>query len=135
VLLAAADGQPYTPVQIQKAAFLISRNLPDVVNEGPSFSFGAYDYGPFDAAVYSEAERLQDLGLADVNQSSSRWRTYGASSEGLDQGRELLSRLPEPQRDYIQKVSAWVRSLDFAGLVKSIYEAYPEMRTNSIFNG
>lgn len=27
----------------------------------------------------------------------------------------------------------WVRSLDFASLVKSIYDAYPDMRVNSIF--
>jgi hypothetical protein len=50
-LLAAAEGRPYTPVQIQKAAFLVTRNLPQVMGEEQPFEFVPYDYGPFDADV------------------------------------------------------------------------------------
>jgi hypothetical protein len=134
-ILAAADGQSYSPVQIQKAAFLVTRNVPEVVSEGDPFHFVAYDYGPFDRAVYSEAEMLQIQGHAQVNQSSGRWRTYSTSPVGLSRGREILESLPQPQREYITRVSSWVRSLDFATLVKSIYEAYPDTKANSIFQG
>ena len=34
-----------------------------IVTDGAPFNFVPYDYGPFDRAVYSEAETLQLLGL------------------------------------------------------------------------
>ena len=134
-ILSASNGQPYQPVQIQKAVFLVSRNLPGVVNDGPGFAFAPYDYGPFDSLVYSEAEALQREGLATVVPAASGWRTYAVSQDGLGPGRALLESLPEIQRDYIVNVSEWVRKLGFADLVKSIYEAYPEQRVNSVFQG
>jgi len=134
-ILAAAEGQAYTPVQIQKSVFLVSRNLPNIVTEGPSFVFAPYDYGPFDRNVYSEAEILELQGLATVNAASARWRTYAATPAGVESGRAVLDSLPAGTRDYIKNVSAWVRSLDFATLVKSVYEAYPDTKVNSIFQG
>lgn len=135
-IMAAADGHSYTPVQVQKAAFLITRNLPTLVNEGPPFNFVPYDYGPFDSAVYAEADRLQGQGLATVSQSPyGRWKDYRCTQEGLASGRQVLHATNANQRRYIQDVSVWVRSLSFSALVKSIYDAYPEMRANSIFQG
>lgn len=134
-ILAAAGGQAYTPVQIQKAAFLVTRNLPNVVDQGPAFAFAAYDYGPFDRSVYVEAETLERLGLATVSQMSPRFRTYSATAPGVEQGQQVLAGLPEPISEYIGKVSDWVRSMDFATLVKSVYEAYPDTKVNSIFQG
>lgn len=134
-LMAAADGQSFTPVQIQKAAFLVARNLPGLVDEGVQFNFTPYDYGPFDSAVYMIADELQAQGLARVHQTSGRWRTYAASEQGVEAGRRILARLQVDQAEYVGRVVAWVRSMDFATLVKSIYEAYPEMRQNSIFQG
>ena len=94
-ILAAAEGQAFTPVQIQKAAFLVTRNLPNVVDQGPGFAFAPYDYGPFDRSVYVEAEALERIGLASVSQMSSRWRTYSATQLGVDQGKpvELITKL------------------------------------------
>jgi hypothetical protein len=134
-IMAAADGQAFTPVQIQKAAFLVTQNLPGLLNEGAPFNFTPYDYGPFDAAVYAVAEELQALGLAQVNQTSGRWRTYAANEMGVDAGRRILGQLPEGHAEYVRRVSTWVRSMDFATLVRSIYEAYPDMRRNSVFQG
>lgn len=135
-ILAAADGQAYQPVQLQKAAFLISRNIPDVITEGQGFEFAPYDYGPFDATVYTDAQQLRDAGLAEIGQSTQgRWSAYNASNAGVLRGRELLARMTEAQRAYVEEVATWVRRLGFAALVKSIYEAYPEQRANSIFQG
>lgn len=135
-VLAASDGRPYTPVQIQKALFLISQNAGDVVDEGPGFDFQPYDYGPFDSAVYAEAERLAANGAAEIVPSrTGSWSTYAASDEGVTWGREILDELSEDSRDYIQGVSAWVRRLSFGSLVKSIYDAYPEMKARSVFRG
>lgn len=135
-VLAAASGRPLTPVQLQKAAFLAARNIAGIVDKGPSFNFEAYDYGPFDRAVYVSAEQLQGLGLAEIARpQSSNWKTYAASPEGLAQGRTILDRMNSEQAQYLQTAVDWVLKLSFADLVKSIYEAYPEMRANSIFRG
>jgi hypothetical protein len=134
-VLASSEGRPYTPAQLQKAVFLISRNLPRLF-DGPGFKFVPYDYGPFDSDVYQEAENLRRAGDAIIAPSDvGRWSTYAASEAGVTRGRGLLARLDEPARQYLQKVSDWVRSQSFSSLVKSIYDAYPEMRANSIFRG
>ena len=134
-ILAAADGNGYGPAQLQKALFLISRNSPDVFDDGQGFNFAPYDYGPFDKRVYDAADELASLGLCDVTRSSNGYRTYSATVDGRRAGEQILAGLEAAKRSYIQKVSHWVRSLSFAQLVKSIYEAYPETRKNSIFVG
>ena len=132
--LATANGASFTPVQIQKAIFLIDKNLPDsVVVE--HFQFAPYDYGPYDSGVYGVAEALRSEGLAQISMSpNGRWKVYAATSEGISEGQKLLSAVPEESGKYIVAVSQWVRSLGFSSLVKSIYQAYPEMKANSIFS-
>jgi hypothetical protein len=131
-VLASSEGRPYTPAQLQKAVFLISRNLPRLFH-GPGFKFVPYDYGPFDSDVYNEVENLRQAGDAII--AVGRWNTYAASEAGLKRGRGLLADLDQPARQYVEKVSEWVRAQSFSSLVKSIYDAYPEMRANSIFRG
>ncbi|MER9949948.1 hypothetical protein [Mesorhizobium sp. M0047] len=134
MMLASANGQPFTPVQIQKAMFLVSRNIPATVSEGPGFNFVPYDYGPFDTAVYNEANALSSSGFAIITPSGSgRWSNYSVSGTGQARGQELLQLLEPPIRDYIQQVATWVRSQSFGSLVKSIYNAYPDTKVNSIF--
>ena len=100
-ILAAAQGRTYTPVQIQKAVFLITRNLPGVVTEGPSFEFSPYDYGPFDASVYQEAEALSKSGLAVISPSGTgRWNVYSATDTGNDSGTEILRKMKTTHREY-----------------------------------
>ncbi|TGD95861.1 hypothetical protein [Methylobacterium nonmethylotrophicum] len=133
-ILAAANGQPYEPVQIQKATFLVLTNLPWLVDEGPAFAFEPYDYGPFDRAVYAEAEQLARDGLAVVRPSpSGRWKTYAASDAGVARGREAMAGLAPEFAHYVDDIARWVRAQDFGTLVRSIYEAYPGMRANSVF--
>lgn len=134
-VLGAAEGGAYSPAQLQKALFLVTQKLPDVVSDGASFSFAPYDYGPFDKGVYQAADQLAVRGLCGVTQSSSGYRKYAATDKGQGEAQQILTSLPENERNYIREVSRWVRSLSFPQLVKSIYKAYPEMRKNSIFVG
>lgn len=134
-VLAAADGNGYGPAQLQKALFLVSTNAPEVFDEGAAFRFKPYDYGPFDKGVYDAADALASEGLCSVSRASNGYRTYSATEEGRAAGQRLLACLDEQKRGYIEEVSRWVRSLSFAQLVKSIYDAYPETRENSIFVG
>lgn len=132
-VLAAAEGHTYQPVQLQKAIFLISRNIPQAI-EGRPFRFEPYDYGPFDAEVYHEAEILRDEGFADITSSpNGRWKLYAASQRGILEGKKALAELSPQHQKYIIEVVSWVRRLGFSELVKSIYEAYPDMKANSIF--
>lgn len=133
-ILSAADGGTFTPVQIQKAAFLISKNLPNMVKDGPGFAFAPYDYGPFDRNVYIEAEVLRDQGDAIIAASpNGRWLTYAASEQGAVKGQQILNGMHQSFKEYVRAVAAWVRSQPFGSLVKAIYNQYPEMRANSIF--
>jgi uncharacterized protein len=136
VVLASAEGRSFTPVQLQKSVFLISRNVPSLIDSGPTFNFTPYDYGPFDPSVYSEAVVLQLSGHVVIAPSASgRWSTYAASDAGVARGRALLAGLEANIQDYIRRISDWVRSLSFRDLVKSIYDAYPAMKENSVFRG
>jgi hypothetical protein len=134
-ILAVARGRPYQPAQLQKAVFLVTRNVPDIIDDGLGFSFVPYDYGPFDAAVYWEAEKLRDSGEAIITLSpNGRWKTYAASQLGMAHGDDILNALPEKIRSYISQISEWVLSQSFGSLIRAIYEAYPEMREKSIFS-
>ena len=133
-ILTAAQGQTLTPVQIQKAAFLVTENLPNLVTSGPRFRFEPYDYGPFDRSVYLSAEGLRVNGLCEINRDpTGRWNHYSSTDEGLREGSAIIDKLPSEHAKYLNEVVAWVRKQSFSSLVKSVYDAYPEMRANSIF--
>jgi hypothetical protein len=135
-VLAAGRGRAFQPAQIQKAIFLIDTNLPHLVHTSPRFNFVPYNYGPFDRNVYVEAEHLEKEGAAVIaSVPNGRWMTYAASDAGLKRGEQILSRLNLKSRQYIESVVEWVLAQSFGSLVKSIYDAYPNMRENSIFQG
>jgi hypothetical protein len=134
-VIGAADGRSFSPVQLQKAVFLIDRNLPAVFEANSRYVFAPYDYGPFDREVYVEASALELDELATITKGASGYSEYSATDKGLMRANELLETLEENQRAYVVSVVEWVRSLGFARLVKSIYEAYPDMRANSVFVG
>jgi hypothetical protein len=135
-VLAGAGGRPFTPVQLQKAVFVVTRNVPRLIDAGPGFTFQPYDYGPFDSDVYDEARTLAVAGEAVIAPAATgRWNTYAASDAGLARGTQILGGLDEATRKYLTDISAWVRSQSFSGLVKSIYAAYPDMKAKSIFRG
>ena len=135
-VLGAAKGSKMSPTQLQKALFLISENIPGAFSEGSKFNFTPYNYGPFDAGVYSEAQTLMISGDTNITIApSGRWKEYAATQQGVAKGIEILAALPENERSYIIDVVQWVQGLTFEQLVKTIYEHYPQMRANSIFRG
>ena len=134
-IMGAADGLPFSPVQLQKAVFLIDRNLQEVFDDDSRFKFVPYDYGPFDREVYVEAVTLEMAQLASTAKGSSGYSEYRVTDKGLARAKELFHTFDDNQQTYINSVVTWVRQLGFAKLVKSIYEAYPDMRANSVFVG
>lgn len=133
-LHAGETGSEVSPVQAQKLFFLIDRNAAALTN-GPHFNFAAYDYGPFDSAVYSELDWLSNSqGFVEVVRNG-RYRTYRLTTEGMREAATTLGEMNQETRTYIGQVKDWVKSLSFRDLVSAVYDAYPEMRVNSIFRG
>jgi uncharacterized protein len=132
-LSAGGENAMYTPVQVQKLFFLLDREASAALG-GPFFNFVPYDYGPFDQAVYAGLDDLARRNLALV-QPTGRYRVYGLSQAGRQEGQRLLSTLPLSTRHYVSNVANWVRQLSFQQLVAAIYNKYPEMKANSVFRG
>lgn len=130
-LAAGGVGAAYSPVQVQKLFFLIDREVAGLV-QGPHFDFRPYDYGPFDRGVYTAIEGLRDRGYADVTASGS-YRRYLLTEVGLEVGGQKLMLLDPQVQDYIKQLAVWVRGLSFNQLVASIYNQYPDMKVNSVF--
>ena len=131
--MSPADMHPFSPVQVQKLFFILDRNLfEDPVKR--YFGFQPYDYGPFDKAVYAELEALAKHGWVEIMVSQgANPRTYRLTFQGQKRGAEGLKSFPEATQQYMQKVVRFVHSLSFAQLVSSIYQAYPDMKRNSVF--
>jgi len=137
VLLAidASSAKSLSPVQLQKALFLFTRNLDSAQRMTSSFyQFEPYDYGPFDRTVYDDAEALEKSGyiVIDCPHSTGR-RRYSATAAGSQRAASIRESLRLETREYLDRVVAWMTGLTFNGLVKAIYKEYPEMRVNSVF--
>jgi uncharacterized protein len=132
--LASREGAPMDPVQVQKAMFLLSRELADDVGSG-FYRFRPYNYGPFDAEIYTDLQLLAIRGLISIASSSRGARLFSATPAGMRQGNDLLEELGPAARSYLRRVVEWVCSLSFADLVRAIYARYPDFRRNSVFVG
>ena len=127
----AAGSDSLTPVQVQKLFFLLDENVAKKA-DGPYFDFQPYDYGPFDKEVYREFEKLAETGFVEVTISGGM-RVYRLTNEGFHAGSEVFQNFEGPIQEYIKQATEFVRSLSFPQLVSAIYEAYPEMKKNSVF--
>lgn len=134
VALAGAKRQALSPVQLQKLLFLLDRNIGLRVG-GSGFDFKPYHYGPFDKAVYSTLTALACEGKAEIEESPSSHRAFRLTEAGQQEGERKRAALGQQVVDYINAVCEFVRGQSFAGLVSSIYSAYPEMKVNSVFRG
>ena len=131
--MSPANMDDFSPVQVQKLFFLLDRNNADHT-EGPHFNFIPYDYGPFDSEVYKQLRELERSELVNVNGSNRQpSRTYRLTSAGQKQGLEQFSEFSIEVQEYITETVKFVRSVSFSELVSSIYNAYPEMKVNSVF--
>lgn len=134
--IAAAAGEPVSPVQLQKSLFLLGKNFAADLGVG-FYRFDPYDYGPFASEVYRDAESLGGEGFIaiDTAEPSRSWKMYAATPAGLERATQLEMVAPDGTAAYVKAVVAWARSLSFRQLVSAIYAQYPEQRANSVFRG
>ena len=131
-IIKAAEGDPLTPAQLQKTAFLVGQECEDYVPES-YYKFVPYDYGPFCVDIYRDAEMLAEQGLVAIDTNpTGGWKEYRATYRS---GSVDANSIPDKVADYIKTAVEWAMRLTFRELVSSIYHHYPEYRENSIFNG
>jgi hypothetical protein len=129
LVLAAAEGAPLQPVQLQKVLFMLGKRLPHEVADH-FYHFEPYHYGPFDADVYRDAEYMAAQGLVTIG--AGRWKTYAATPSGYVRAQKLAAERPAAAR-FVGQLVGWARSLSFEQLVKSVYAEFPEYRVRSVF--
>ncbi len=132
--LAAAPEKTLQPVQLQKSLFLVWKRIHGIKDE--FYSFTPYHYGPFSKEVYHDADQLATEGMVLViPQFGTSWSKYSLSSEG-EKRVDILKGVADPQvSEYLAKAVQWAAKLSFRQLVSAIYEAYPDYRANSVFQG
>jgi len=117
-------------VRVMKCLFVISKRF---TVQGEYYKFRPYNYGPFDSAVYSDAEALAAQGL--IEQQTGRYVRYMALPPAVERAGAIAPALNPDFIAYLREVRRWANGVDFSTLVKAIYEAWPETRVNSIFQG
>jgi hypothetical protein len=132
--ICAAGGAGLTPVQLQKSLFILGEEMGKMI--GTSFyDFRPYHYGPFDGDVYSDAEKLEREGLIAISKVPGRnWNQYVPTPDGCAHAEQIDNRNPLATT-YLRNVVKWAQSLSFSQLVRAIYDRYPHMRVNSVFQG
>jgi hypothetical protein len=135
LVLSAANGRPLTPVRLQKCLYILGRAFPKEVGGKGWYKFQPYNYGAFDADVYTDAEEMEKTGLTQIGQSAGGWKTFAATDDGLKAAEKLRRGVPSNVAAYIPELVNWATSLSFEQLVAAVYKAYPETRSRSIFRG
>lgn len=130
VSMAAAKGESYQAVQIQKLIFLLEKKT-----LGRSvFDFKPEGYGPFDPTIFHLLDQLAAEGFVEIYELlPSGERRYRLKPTGEELAIVIWNSLPCDMQKYFVILSQWVRSLPFHELVGAIYKAYPDMRVNSVF--
>ena len=133
--IASGGGRGLTPVQLQKALFLVGQSgLPDLPKD--FYPFFPYNYGPFHPQVYADADALTARGLVvQVPILGKSWSEYRATPPGLDYTKKKQKEASKRFVEYLNAVAAWVRSVSFEQLLRAIYKSYPEFREKSVFQG
>jgi hypothetical protein len=131
--LLAANGHRLTAVKLQKTLFLLGeRRRREVGND--YYVFRPYHYGPFDADVYHDADELEAKGLIQVDRSQGRaLRRYVLTDRGRRVAHTVAKCRSEKAQTYLARVVEWAQPLPFNVLLRAIYDEFPKMRANSIF--
>ena len=131
-IIAAAEGAKVTPVQLQKVAFYVAMEFPTRLPKD-YYIFRKYDYGPFSAKVYTDAEKLEQCGYISISlNQGGGWREYAATVQGM---KVDLTGIPSDVSEFIVDKVHWAQGLTFQQLVRAVYMEYPEFREKSVFQG
>ncbi len=128
------SSQGATPVQIQKATFLMQQNFPHLIKN--KYKFVPYNYGPFDAKIYKDLQGLVNFHLLGKKSSNNMaWRRYVVTDSGVQASLKVSETVDKDVLNYLDTLVKWMKDLTFEELVSSIYKQYPAYKMQSIFKG
>jgi hypothetical protein len=120
-----------SPVPLQKILFVLGEEC-DATHSDDYYDFEPYDYGPFDASVFEDAETLDQNGLIFTDREGW-YDTYQVTPTGSRQCESLRDELSSHTTDYHQELVDWAERQSFKGLLRKIFDTYPEYACNSVF--
>jgi len=136
LLLGVGDASPLDPVRIQKGMFLLSKE--GGLDEAEVYAFRAYDYGPFSSQIYQDLDELVEAGLVAYEPVPGyTWNRYRLTAAGLADAQTLVDQLDPGRRGsarFIIELKKDVLSQSFNGLLRHVYDRYPDYAENSIFS-
>lgn len=128
--LAAAPGGALSPVQAQKALFVLGQEAEGQVGRD-FYQFVPYNYGPFCREIYDDVADLASQGLVMIDNSAKPAR-YIITKTGLDEAAQ--SEIAPSLEEYVSAVVGWVAAQSFSQLLNSVYSKYPAFAVNSVFS-
>jgi len=133
LVIAAARGELVSPIQLQKALFLVREHWTSVVKD-EFYQFKPYNYGPFCRQIYDDAESLAQAGQIEiVTASGQSWSSYRVTQRGLEESERVRNAISKIEWEYLRQLATWIRGLSFEQLLAYIYSNYPEYTKNSVF--
>jgi hypothetical protein len=131
--LAAAGDSGLSPVQVQKTMFLFWKGAERSLDPSEFYLFTPYNFGPFDAQIYTDLERMEATDWVRIfNPYSGANRLYVITRAGEEQAARA-QQADASAASYIFEVVQWVKRKSFSELLRTIYRKWPEYRRNSIF--
>ena len=98
LLVLAADGKTFSPLQLQKSLFLVGYDLAKLVGSD-FYTFRPFDYGPFDATVYRDGRPEQAAqGLVTIRSHPVTRRVFSLTMRGIDSGTSAGAGVAHPRR-------------------------------------
>jgi uncharacterized protein len=135
LVIDAAKPDVLTPIQLQKALFLIGQRVPEA-GEHDFYKFVPHNFGPFSKDVYRDVEAQKNDGFIDeIISQGQNWPEYRVSQTGTSQAALLREAMLTPALNYVDQLVKWVQAQSFRDLLHAVYAAYPHFATKSVFNG
>lgn len=123
------------PVRIMKGMFVLSKEAPiQWLPADERYQFEPYHYGPCAFDIYGDLDALIAEGFVSFAElPGASWKKYTVTASGAEAALAEASRMNPGLVQYINSVRDFVCSLSFSGLLKAIYQKYPEYAVNSVF--
>lgn len=131
LVLAAGGGKPLSPLQLQKSLFLVGYDLAKLVG-ADFYTFRPFDYGPFDATVYRDAEQQAAQGLVTIRSHPVTKRVFSLTTTGATRARALEPALPAAAVRHCRYIVQWAQGQTFQELPQAIYERFPAYAERSV---
>ncbi|MFH1972647.1 MAG: hypothetical protein ABIJ18_04180 [archaeon] len=129
-LLEKVWGRTY----LQKFFYLLNRE----VFKGHLFSYDLYKYGPFSEQINTQLTELEIEGLVEekalLTKGLHTAYTYKLTKKGQKYASNIFIKLPNKTRDELVNYTNKFKQYSPTELLRFVYEKYPEVTKNSIYN-